>query len=333
MGSVNVLITSGAIGSISEECLQKIANISPRIRLTDASDLFAAEKDGDLTAKDKLDVLLAETEVIYGDEIPRNVITRAPKLKWFQVKKVGVDEFLDTEMMESPVMLTNVSGINADTIGEFVLGRMLMFAQQAPVGFQLQQEKQWKHFTKSMLRSKTVGIVGLGNIGREVGRLAKAFGMRVLATTLTKPVERAKSADIMLSSGQLLQLLTESDFVVLSVPSTPRTKSLIGEKELRAMKPSAYLINIARGDLVDEKALIRALDEHWIAGAGLDVVATEPLSSDSKLWEFPNIIFSPHIAGNFEDGNEQATEVFSKNLRSYLEGKKLFNVVNKKQGY
>ena len=332
MESINVLITR----AISDECLQQITSVSPKIKLTDASDLFSDEQSGDSAAKEKLDALLAESEVLYGLRFPRNVIARAPKLKWVQVMSAGVERFLDTDMVESPVILTNASGIHAIPIGEFVLNLMLMFAKQIPLYFQLKQEKQWKRLPPSplsVLHSNTVGIVGLGDIGQEVGRLAKAFGMRVLAVDVAKPAGWDKYADIMFPPAQLRQLLLESDFVVLAVPLTPETSKLISEEELRTMKSSAYLINIARGGIVDEEALIRALDEHWIAGAGLDVFATEPLPTDSRLWELPNVILSPHISGRQEDNALRATEVFSENLRRYLNGKKLLIVVNKKKGY
>jgi len=328
MGSINVLITV----VLDDECLKQITGISPKIKLADVSDLFRAEQSGDPAAKGKLDALLAEAEVIYGLRLPKKVITRAPKLKWVQVMSAGIERFLDTEMMESRVMLTNVSGIHAIPISELVLGLMLMFVKQAPLSFQLKQEKQWRRFTPSVLHSKTVGIVGLGSIGREVARLARTFGMRVLAVDV-KRMAQARYVDIMLPSDQLWQLLAESDFVVLSVPLTAETKNLIGEKELRTMKSTAYLINIARGGIADEESLIRALDEHWIAGAGLDVFATEPLPTDSRLWELPNVILSPHIAGSMEDYIIRATGVFTENLRRYVRGKKLLNVVNKKKGY
>jgi len=219
-------------------------------------------------------------------------------------------------------------------IGEFVLGLMLMFLKQSPLCFQLKQKKQWERFTPATLRSKTIGIVGLGSIGREVARLAKAFGMRVIATRRSiKQVAQARYVDTVLPPELLPQLISESDFVVLSLPLTSETDKLIGEQELRTMKPTAYLINIARGRIVDEEALVRALDEHWIAGAGLDVFATEPLPTDSKLWELPNVIFSPHVAGNMEDYIMRATDVFCENLRRYLDGKKLLNVIDKKKGY
>ena len=330
MELVNVLVTSG----IGDECLQQITGISPKIKVTDVSGLFRGERKGDLASKDKLDALLAEAEVIFGLRLPQNVITRAPKLRWVQVMSAGVNGLLDTEMLHSSVILTNASGIHATPIGEFVLGLMLMFVKQAPSYFQLKQEKQWRRLPPSTLRSKTVGIVGLGSIGREVARLAKAFGMRVLATRRSaKRVGRARYVDIILPPDQLRRLLVESDFVVLALPLTPETDKLIGEEELRDMKSTAYLINVTRGGVVDEEALIRALDEHWIAGAGLDVFATEPLPTDSRLWEFPNVILSAHISGGMEDYALQATEQFIENLRRYLNGEKLLNVVDKKKGY
>jgi len=327
---INVLVTT----PIGDELLQQITNVSPRIRLSNVSELTRAEQRGDFARKNELDALLAEAEVIYGLRLPKSVIDRAPKLKWIQVMSAGVDRFLDDEFRKSSVIITNVSGIHATPIGEIVLGLMLMFTKQAPLCFQLKQEKRWRRFMPKVLRSKTVGIVGLGNIGREVARLAKAFGMRVVATRRSvKRVARAKYVDILLPREQLLRLLSESDFVVLSLPFTSETNKLIGEKEIRTMKPTAYLINIARGNIVDEEVLIRALDEHWIAGAGLDVFATEPLPPDSRLWEFPNVIFSPHIAGGMEDYNIRTIELFCENLRRYLSGKNLFNVIDKKKGY
>lgn len=327
---VNVLVTS----VIGDECLRWIADVSPRIRLADVSGVFRAENDGDRAAKEQLDTLLSEADVIFGLRFPQDVLIRSPRLKWIQTMSAGIDRFLDAEMIASPVTLTNVSGIHATPIGEFVLGLMLMFAKNAPLHFQMKQEKQWKRLPPSILRSKTVGIVGLGSIGREVARLSKAFGMRVLATRRTAKGEgRARNVDLLLPADELRRLLGESDFVVLAVPVTAETRGLIGEEELRAMKSTAYLINISRGETVDEEALTRALEEGWIASAGLDVFATEPLPPDSRLWELPNVIFSPHVAGGMEEYAERATERFVENLRRYLEGKKLRNVVDKKRGY
>jgi phosphoglycerate dehydrogenase-like enzyme len=330
MESVNVFIAS----TIGDECLRQIAYLSPKIKLTNVIELSRAEQSGDFSRREELDALLAEAEVVFGLRLPPNLISRAPKLKWVQVMSAGVERFLDADMMASPVTLTNASGIHAIPISEFVLGLMLMFVKEAPLCFQMKREKQWSRLTPEVLRSKTVGIAGLGSIGGEVAHLAKAFGMRVLAIRRTaKRAGRVRYVDMLLPLAQLPKLLAESDFVVLALPFTPETGKFIGEKELRAMKSSAYLINIARGGVVDEEALIHALDEHWIAGAGLDVFATEPLPIDSRLWELPNVIFSPHISGGMVDYTERATEVFLKNLRRYLNGKKLLTVVDKKKGY
>jgi len=138
---------------------------------------------------------------------------------------------------------------------------------------------------------------------------------------------------MLFSQDQLPQLLSDSDFVVLALPLTPETNKLIGQEELRTMKPTAYLINVARGSIVDEAALTRALEENWIAGAGLDVFVTEPLPVESRLWELPNVIFSPHVAAEIVDYDLQATRLFADNLRRYLSGKRLRNVVDKKRGY
>jgi len=328
--SVNVLVTS----AIGDECLRWIADVSPGIRLRDVSGVFRAENDGDRAAKKQLDTLLCDADVLFGLRFPQDVLARCPRLKWIQTMSAGIDRFLDAEMVASPVILTNVSGIHATPIGEFVLGLMLMFAKNAPLHFRMKQEKEWKRLPPAIVRSKTVGIVGLGSIGREVARLSKAFGMRVLATRRTARGEGgARNVDLLLPADQINRLLAESDFVVLAVPVTVETRGLIGEEELREMKPTAYLINISRGETVDEEALTCALEEGWIAGAGLDVFATEPLPPESRLWDLPNVIFSPHVAGGMEEYAERATERFVQNLRRYLAGKRLRNVVNKKRGY
>jgi phosphoglycerate dehydrogenase-like enzyme len=330
MQTVNILV----IAPIGEECLKQITAISPRVKVYDVFELSRADYRGDPAAQEQFDALLADAEVIFAFRLPRDVLARAPKLKWIQVMSAGVDRFLAGELRQSSVMLTNVSGIHATPIAEFVISFMLMFVKQAPLYFDLKQKKRWQRVTPAVLRSKTVGIVGLGSIGREVARLSKAFGMRVIATRRSaKSGMRARNVDLMLPREQLPQLLSDSDFVAITLPLTPETEKLIGETELRAMKPTAYLINIGRGRIIDEEALIRALSEGWIAGAGLDVFATEPLPTESKLWELPNVILSHHVSGGMEDYNVEATELFCENLKRYLEGKRLLTLVGKKRGY
>ena len=329
--TINILVSTPII---DEENLNKIAAISPRVKVQNIWDLSRADFKGDSAAKDELDIALADAEIVYGLRLPRELITRAPRLKWVQVSSAGVERFIDDAFRRSPVILTNASGIHATPIGEFVMEQMLMFAKNASFCFELKQKKQWQRYEPSVLRGKTVGIVGLGNVGKEVARLSKAFGMRVVATRRSTPrTQRARHVDLMLQRQELPRLLAESDYVVITLPYTRETHNLFGETELKAMKTSAYLINIGRGGVIDEDVLVRALSDNWIAGAGLDVFATEPLPPESKLWELPNLLFSPHVSGDMEDYIGHATEVFCKNLRRYLEGKRLFNVVDKQLGY
>ncbi len=327
---VKVVVTS-AIGA---HPLAHITAVGPRIIVTDVSGLFRGELTGDAEATARLDAALAEAEVIYGLRLPQNVMARAPKLKWIQVMSAGVDRYLDAGLRDSPVRMTNVSGIHATPIGEFVFGLMLMFVKMAPQCFELKGRVAWQRIYPSVLSDKTLGIVGLGSIGREIARLGKAFGMRVIATRRSaRAGDRARYVDTLLPADSLDALLQESDFVVLAVPFTQETQRLVGEAQLHQMKRSAFLINIARGGIVDEGALVRALSEKTIAGAGLDVFATEPLPADSPLWRLPNAIISPHISGVREDYVARATELFVENLRRYLAGKRLVNVVDKRRGY
>ncbi|MFC2038674.1 D-2-hydroxyacid dehydrogenase [Chloroflexota bacterium] len=331
---VNVLLTGTFIGSTEEKHFQQITNISPRIKLTNIIDLLAGEVDGDAAAKQKLDELLSDAEVLFGLRFPPDYLARAPKLKWFQIMSAGAERYLDEKMKKSPVTLTNASGVHATAIAEYVLQVMLMFTKQAPNCFQMKQEKKWRRFQSSMLESKTVGIVGLGSIGQEVARLSKALGMKVIATRRSAKKEgRAKNVDLLLPADRLNEMLAESDFVALTLALTSETEKYIGENEFKAMKSSAVLINISRGGVVDEEALIRALEEKTIAGAGLDVFSSEPLPADNKLWDIPNVLMSPHISGGMDDYIQRVNNLFCENLERYLAGKKLKNIVNKKLGY
>ena len=335
---LNVMVLS----TMDEEALRRITAISPKIKLWDARDMLAAEQKYD-SADEKFDALLAQAEVMCGFLPPKNVLVRAPKLKWFHATTTGVDEFLDEAMIQSPVIITNGRGVHATTVSELALEMILMLAKQAPLYFLSKQERKYQGYSRSVLHLQTVGILGLGNIGKRVARLAKAFGMRVIAIDETRGVRPARNVDTMFSTAQLHQLLAESDFVLLALPLTPRTNKMIGKRELKAMKPTAYLVNVGRGGTLDEEALIQALDEHRIAGAGLDTLAIEPLPTESRLWDFPNVILNLHGSGrgthtNVDKGEMKytrtlSTELFCNNLRRYLNGEKLLNMVNKKKGY
>ncbi len=198
----------------------------------------------------------------------------------------------------------------------------------------MQEQKRWERFIPMLICGKTIGIVGLGNIGKEIARMSKAYGMKVLGTRRSvREVTGGRNVDLLLPSSRMNELLAQSDFVVLAVPSITETVNLIGRRELKSMKPGAFLVNIARGSVIDEDALIWALENNIIAGAGLDTFAEEPLQPHSRLWHFPNVIITPHLAGRLENYYDVATDIFCENLKRYLSGKRLIKLVNKKRGY
>ncbi|MFW6150598.1 MAG: D-2-hydroxyacid dehydrogenase [Chloroflexota bacterium] len=329
MQPVTVVVTT----DVGRECLERIATVADGLVVYDASRLVAKEREAG-HRDEMLDRLLGQAEIIYGLRLPRDVIRRAPALRWIQLMSTGVDAELTDEICGSQVIVTNASGFHESCIGEHVVMVMLMFVKQALRCVRQKEERKWEWFLVSQLRGKTVGIVGLGRVGREIARLANAFGMQVLATRRSARKQgRARNVDLVLPMSRLNELLGRSDFVVLSVPLTAETEGLIGEPELQAMKKSAYLVNVARGNIVNEDALVGALEEGTIAGAGLDVFATEPLPVDSPLWQLPNVIFSPHNAGDAEGYNDNATAQFCQNLERYLGGRELMSRVDKRKGY
>ena len=296
----------------------------------------AAVAEGLQGAFDRADVVFG----FWGAELHRaftdagSITEVAPHLRWIQLTSAGADRLLSSGFIESGIAVTTVSGLHATPIGEYVLCVMLMFAKGAPGFLRAQSRHEWLRYMPRELRGATVGIVGMGHIGEEVARLAKAFGCRVVATR--RSVTAATSdelADELLPPAQLTRLLERSDYVVLAVPLTPETRGMIGAAELRAMKADAVLVNIARGPVVDEPALVDALREHRIAGAALDVFEREPLPEDSPLWDLDNVVISPHVSGGTEIYNQRAVDIFADNLRRYLAGEPLRNVVDPARGY
>jgi phosphoglycerate dehydrogenase-like enzyme len=230
------------------------------------------------------------------------------------------------------------------------LASILAYRWRVPLWTHCQREAKWPSgrwdlYARPELRGSTLGIVGYGSIGREVGRLGRAFGMRVLA--LRRSAGRTEQGYAVAQTGDpageaperfyppdaLHEMLAQCDYVVIALALTPETMHFFGEAELRAIKPTAYLVNIARGAIVDEAALVRALREGWIAGAGLDVFEQEPLPADSPLWEMDNVLISPHVAGFTPHYDERAVALFAQNLGRYLDGEPLLNLVDKARGY
>jgi D-2-hydroxyacid dehydrogenase (NADP+) len=333
MDVVNVVVLS----PIGRELLDRIGAVRANVSVDDASNLIIHAKGAlvermDPSLQGKLDALLARAEIIFGFAPPPNLITRAPRLKWISAPSAGIERFLIPDIIESAVLLTNSSGIHGVQVSETVFMMLLMLAKKASLFLQQQQVRLWQRLVPEVLQAKTMGILGLGVIGSEVAKRGKAFGLRVIALE-AKNVGHRENVDAIFSPSQLREVLAQCDYVVVTLPLAPGTNKLLGEPELRAMKKTAYLVNVARGGIIDEAALTRALSENWIAGAGLDVFTTEPLPSESRLWTLPNVIITPHVAGDREDYNELAVNLFCDNLGRYLDGEELINLVNKKRGY
>jgi D-2-hydroxyacid dehydrogenase (NADP+) len=247
----------------------------------------------------------------------------AKKLNWIHTISSGVDGVIQVpEFREARVKLTCTKGIHALPIAEHTLCMMLMFTRGFHILRDRQRAKQWRKYGEAdELQGKTVAIVGVGEIGRVIAQKCKLMGMRVLGLA-TRPSEE-KSLDAFFPAQELLNVLPEADYVVLAVPLTPKTSGLIGERELRAMKKSAFLFNVARGAVVDTTALIRALEDGRIAGAGLDTVDQEPLPPTSALWALPNVLLSPHMAADSPHYMNRGINVFCENLRRFQEGEPL----------
>ena len=285
---------------------------------------------------------LADAEIVCGFLPDTNWRELAPHLRWLQNPGAGVDRLLGSSILapDSGVIVTTASGVHIYSISEYVFGSMLMFNRSWPQMVELQAKHIWPHFDNNhQLRERelvdhTLGIIGLGSIGRRIAQLGRAFGMRILASrSSAKAGDSDPDVDRLFPSHDLHEMLGLSDYLVIAVPLTPQTKHLIAEPELRAMTPHSYLVNIARGDVVDEAALIRALQEGWIGGAGLDVTSPEPLPPESPLYSLPNVILTPHISGASERYAERLGTLFVDNLHRYRSGQPLRNRVDSQRGY
>jgi len=325
--------------SFPDELLDRLRAVSPRVEVTQHN--AAAVEEVPPSMWERVEVLYTVSAV--PDP------AQAPRLRWVQLHSAGVDHVLDKPLWHSDVTITTASGIHAPNMAEYVLMMMLAFAHRLPrmLKYQAQGEwpsQRWQKFVPQELRGATVGVIGYGSIGRQVGRLAHAFGMRVLGMTrsgeLTSGYELPEVAadpapepDRLYTPDQLTAMLSECDYVVLTLPYTSATHHFIDQTALQAMKPTAVLINVARGAIVDEAALTEALRQGHIAGAALDVFEQEPLPADSPLWKLDNIIISPHVSGFTPHYDDRATALFAENLRRYLAGEPLLNQVDRRREY
>jgi phosphoglycerate dehydrogenase-like enzyme len=243
-----------------------------------------------------------------------------------------VNVYLTPTVKARPIHVTGSKGIHGTVFSEFALASIFMLAKKLPECIEAQREKKWQKLQPIEVEGQTVGIVGLGTVGDELARKAKALGMRVLATKRTATA-KPDYVDELGTAEFLPRLLAESDYVVLLLASVPSTFNIIGEKELRLLKPSAYLINLTGGRAVEERLLVHALKEKWFAGAVLDAFERQPLPEDSELWNLPNVIITPRIAGITSEKWPPLLPIFRENLRRFIAGEPLCNVVNKELGY
>jgi phosphoglycerate dehydrogenase-like enzyme len=276
---------------------------------------------------------VADAHVIYGD-FSREDLKVAGQLKWIQYGAAGVEGILQPELVESPVVLTNMARVYAPAISETVLGLLLALARGINRYAVQTQEHVWKRLEGlTDVSGWTMGIVGLGGIGTETAyRAHYGFGMKIYAVD-PKPLPKPTFVAELHSVECLPLMVPEVDVLVSAAPYTHASEGMFNESIFRAMKRSAYFINVSRGKLVDTPALVRALKEGWIAGAGLDVAYKEPLPADDPLWGAPNLIVTCHTSGHTPRTLERQMALFTENVRRYVNGLPLLNVVDKRRGY
>ncbi len=285
---------------------------------------------------DDLKEQLKEAEIVlhWKKAIEPILLEQNTNLKWVQTWSAGVNDLPLQDLQKKGVSLTSANGVHTYPISETIFAHLLGLTRKIHTYVRQQKEKKWEESDlKLEIHEKTIGIIGVGAIGLETAKIAKAFGMKVLGVRHSgKPTD---FVDKMYKSDQLADVLPQCDFVVITLPLTEATKHMFAAKEFSQMKKSAFLINIGRGPIVQEEDLIKALEQKEIAGAGLDVFATEPLPEDSPLWEMENVIVTPHTAGATEHYAKRVIkDIFIPNLRDYLQGKKpSVNLVDFKKGY
>lgn len=289
-----------------EEEVMIAAAGNSRVRLVRQSDRAAAE--------------IAVTGTYEGGFA--DVIAGMPALRWVHSMSAGIDGILSPDLVQRGVWLTSSAGAYAAGMTDYVIAAMVFLARGWGEWLDAQREQRWLEsvpLTRG-LRGSTLGIVGYGSVGRQLGLAAKALGMKVIATRRTPMLLTAEPVDALMRPDALGRLLAESDFVVVSTPLSADTRRLIGDAELQQMKGTAFLINVSRGAVVDQDALVAALDEGRIAGAVLDVVTPEPLPSMSPVWRARNLWITPHVSGDTTGGRRAAVDLLCENLRLYLDG-------------
>jgi phosphoglycerate dehydrogenase-like enzyme len=303
------------------------------------------------SAEDTAQLLAGGCDVMLSFRMPEDPTHHAPGLRWIQLLSAGADHALAGPLKNAMLPITTASGIHATPIAEYIIASILAFSHRFHIAIRAQLQRKWARRGEFMasvdeVRGKTIGIVGYGSIGRETGRIAEALGMRVLALK-RNPASKADPGWCRKGLGdpegripkrffgpdERKALLGDSDFVAVTLPLTKETRHFIGASEIAAMRRDAYIVNVGRGEVIDESALADALREKRIGGAGLDVFEREPLPETSPLWDFENAILTPHISGANRTYMDKACELFAENLRRFRAGLPLLNQVDRMLGY
>lgn len=287
------------------------------------------------TAENQVKGKVEDVDIIAAFNAYPLSMPRMKRLKWFQVLMTGYEHILKTGLMKEDILLTNCAGTVSIPIAEAVMAYLLAFVRQFKISLENQKLHQMDRMLGQMreLHHRTIGVLGLGHIGKVIAKKAKlGFDMQVLG--YDKYIHRYEYADRIYPHNQLDEILKASDFLVISLPLTPETQNLIGERELRLMKPTAYLVNIARGEILDKQAFTRALKEGWIAGAAIDVFWGDPtayvLPPEDELWDIGNLLITAHNATGTDRYVRRTGELFCENLARFLRGESLANVITER---
>jgi D-2-hydroxyacid dehydrogenase (NADP+) len=314
--------------------------VMPRHFVDDLRRVFPHHTFLDAWDRDALRALLPQADVAFTPFVDRDIFPSATRLRWVQSPAAGVGSLMFPELLASDVVVTSARGIRARSIAEHVIGVTIALARQLPLAMRAQVQHRWVQdelegpaSSVRPLQGLRMGILGLGAIGSEVATLASALGLRVSAIRRRPDSPVPAGIDAVWPPDRLLDLLADSDVVVLALPHTPGTKQLIGARELDAMKRGALLINVARGKLLDDNAVVAALRDGRLGGAALDVFTREPLDASNPYWDLPNVIVTPHTAGAMRDYWTPLVSLFTENLGRFERGEPLVNVVDKQLGY
>ena len=272
---------------------------------------------------------LPEAEILFGARFPTELFKDAPRLKWIQSINAGVEELVGDPAIPREVTITRIVGQFSGYIAEYVFAELLARARQIDRLRAAQRERHWEHFTAETLAGKTLGVAGLGSIGQEIVRKGRAFDMRVHG--LSRTGAAAGIVDRHFASGEWFEFVSDLDVLVLTLPRTADTEGSVNERVLNAMRPDSVLVNVGRGALVDEDALVNALQRGRPAAAVLDVFREEPLPVESPLWSLPNVVVTPHVSG--PSTVENVSTFFLENLNRYVRGEPLVGVVDREAGY